>query len=306
MPSVAERLGATEYRTERKRRNVGTADRLVSAGLGVAALGMMTRPKSSIGKALAATTGAVLLRRAATGRSRVYQATGISSASLKEGAGIDIESAITIMRPREELFEFWRDLSNLPLVMRHITSVEVRGDGTSRWVAEGPRGMRVEWDTRIINEERPEFIAWESLPGSDIDHAGSVHFTEAGEMGTELHLKMRYVPRGMELGFAVAKMLNPITVSQVHEDLRRFKHTVETGVDDPIAVWRRSNEQEIGTARSRSADATQAPKGAVAAMADEYTGQPPANVGQPDEGLMPLAPDPYGVSEYHDMDEESQ
>ncbi|HSK48234.1 MAG TPA: SRPBCC family protein, partial [Coriobacteriia bacterium] len=195
------------------------------------ALMRMRRRRGVLGKALAVTAGVMLIRKAATGRSRVYTAIGVSSASLEEGAGINIETDVTIKRSREELYQFWSDITNLPLVMRHLDSVELRPDGTSHWKAKGPRDVGVEWDAEPINSAPNEFIAWKSLPGSQIENSGSVRFRDAGDDGTEVHVKLRYVPPGMEVGFALAKVMNPVTEAQVAEDLRRFKHLMETETD---------------------------------------------------------------------------
>lgn len=178
---------------------------------------------------LAAATGALMITRAFSGHSRVYQVTGVSSESLDAGAGINIETAITIDRPRSELYRYWSDLRNLPTIMRHLRSVEPLGEGRSHWTAVGPRGMVVSWDAEIINEQSGSFIAWRSMPGSDIENSGSVHFRDAGDKGTELHVKMRYVPKGMGIGFGVAKVLNPVSQAEVEEDLRRFKRAMELG-----------------------------------------------------------------------------
>jgi uncharacterized membrane protein len=212
------------------RNNVGRADRILSALIGASAL-LRLGNRHGVGKAAAAASGIMLLTRAATGHSKVYEALGVSSASLREGAGIDIDASITILRPREEIYEFWRDATNLPLVMRHLISVQDVGDGIIHWKAHGPHDIEVEWDAKLINDEYAELLAWESLPGGDIEHAGSVQFHDAGDQGTELLLNMRYRPRGRGVGFAMAKFLNPVTQAEVMDDLRRLKHVMETGLD---------------------------------------------------------------------------
>lgn len=212
-----------------RRRNVGPTDRLASAMLGVGALMFLRGRHRSLASGLMAVAGVSLIARAMSGHSKIYQLAGVSSESLDHGAGINIETAITIDRPRDELYEFWSDLRNLPVVMHHLESVEPVGEGVTRWTALGPRNMVVTWDARVINEQPGRFIAWSSLPGSDIDQSGSVHFEDAGDKGTELRLKLRYVPKGMEAGFGIAKILNPITQAEVDEDLRRFKRAMELG-----------------------------------------------------------------------------
>lgn len=213
--------------------NVGRADRVLSALLGATSLVRIGR-FHGVGKAAAATSGLMLLTRAMTGHSKVYEALGVSSASLAEGAGINLDASITIMRPRQEIYELWSDVTNLPLIMRHLLSVEEVGDGITHWIAEAPHGRKVEWDAELINAVPGEYLAWQSLPGSQIENAGSVHFTDAGDKGTEVRINMRYRPGGQEIGFAVAKMLNPVTEAEVMDDLRRLKHVMETGIDITI------------------------------------------------------------------------
>lgn len=215
----------------RSRLNVGPADRLLSvvfaASLGRRAL----HTHKALPKMLAIAAGVIVAKKALTGRSSLYRALGVSSASLEKGAGIDIDTAITIMRPREELYEFWSDLTNLPLVFRHIEAIDESGPDVTHWRVKGPAGTHAEWDARLINHVVGERIAWESLPGSKVQNAGSIHFHDAGEKGTEVLVRMRYVPPGMAYGFGVAKLLNPATKAEVAEDLRRLKHLMETGID---------------------------------------------------------------------------
>lgn len=213
-----------------KQHNVGKTDRVLSALLGASTLIRVGR-RHGMGKAAAATSGLMLLTRAVTGHSKMYEALGVSSAALGEGAGINLDVSITIMRPAEEIYEFWSEVTNLPLFMRHLESVEDLGGGVTRWKARGPGKLSVEWDAQLINEEYGEFLAWQSLPGSEIDNAGSVHFSDAGSSGTEVRVNMRYRPKGLATGFAIAKFMNPVTEAEVLADLRRLKHVMETGID---------------------------------------------------------------------------
>jgi uncharacterized membrane protein len=115
--------------------------------------------------------------------------------------------------------------------MDHLESVTVLDEDLSHWVAKGPAGTRVEWDASIHNEIENELLAWRSLSGSDIDNAGSVHFTPAGE-GTEIRVVLSYDPPAGKVGAAVAKLLGEEPEQQVEEDLRRFKQVMEA-VESP-------------------------------------------------------------------------
>src|SRR5688572_27602665 len=75
-------------------------------------------------------------------------------------------TTVTIDRPRRELYDFWRDLSNLPTFMDNIERIDVLDDRRSHWVVQAPASQSVEWDS-IISEDRPgERIAWETTPDS--------------------------------------------------------------------------------------------------------------------------------------------
>ena len=69
---------------------------------------------------------------------------------------------VTINRPRQELYAFWRDFRNLPLFMENIQSVTVLDDARSHWVVRAPADRTVEWDAKITDDEPGSFIAWES------------------------------------------------------------------------------------------------------------------------------------------------
>jgi uncharacterized membrane protein len=214
--------------------NVGEAERIVSAIAGVALLAVgLRRPRL---RRLLWPIGGSLVGRALTGRSTVNYILGRNTvrghrtspvASLDPGAGTRIERSVIVARPAEELYHFWRDFANLPRFMDNLETVRVIDEDRSHWVAKGPAGMRVEWDAAIHNEIEGELIAWRSLPGADVDQAGSVHFVPAGEGITEVRVVMRYRPRGGKVGDTVAKLLGDDPDLQVRDDLRRFKQVVE-------------------------------------------------------------------------------
>jgi uncharacterized membrane protein len=210
--------------------NVGKTERLVSAIAGAAVIALALRRKRLRGLLLP--LGGSLLSRAVSGRCAVNRALGRNTAkghrvsAAARGEGLKVERTITVNRPREEVYRFWRQLENLPRFMDHLESVTVLDEDRSHWVAKAPAGTRVEWDASIQDEIENELIAWRSLPGSDIDNAGSVHFVPAGD-GTEVRVVLSYDPPAGRVGAAVAKLLGEEPEQQVEEDLRRFKQVME-------------------------------------------------------------------------------
>jgi uncharacterized membrane protein len=140
-----------------------------------------------------------------------------------------VDERIVIARPRSEVYGFWRNLENLPRFMDHLESVSVVDEERSHWVARGPAGTRVEWDAVVHNEIPNELIAWRSLKGSEVDNAGSVHFSPTENGDTEVRVVLRYDPPAGRLGAAVARLLGEDPSRQVAEDLRRLKQVVEAG-----------------------------------------------------------------------------
>jgi uncharacterized membrane protein len=244
--------------------NVHDYERIASlaAGAALTAFGLF---RAQHGRLPLAALGAAMVSRGLTGRCHVYKAIGIdtralSNASRRESAtvipaqhGEKVEHAVTIARPAQELYAFWRDLKNLPTIMQHLKSVEVDSGGRSRWTAVGPLGRSVEWDAEIINEREPEVIAWQSLPGSTVDVAGSVHFAAlAHKRGTRVTVSLKYSPPAGAVGAWLAWLLGADPAASIADDLRNFKRVMETG-ELPTTAGQPSGRESEGEPR-RSAD----------------------------------------------------
>lgn len=217
--------------------NVGRTERVVS-GVAAAAVAVVALRRKRLRPFLLPIAGS-LFSRAMTGRCAVNRALGRNTArhdrvspvaSVPRGEGIKVERSVVVSRPVTEVYQFWRNFENLPRFMDHLESVTVIDENRSHWVAKAPAGTRVEWDATIHNELENELIAWRSLPGADVNNAGSVHFTAAGEGRTEVRVVLSYDPPAGKLGAAVAKLLGEEPSQQVEDDLRRFKQVMEAVV----------------------------------------------------------------------------
>ncbi|UXA06908.1 SRPBCC family protein [Mycobacterium sp. SMC-2] len=141
-----------------------------------------------------------------------------------------LRAAVTVQRPTEEVYRFWRDLENLPSFMQHLKSVTPGSDGQSHWVANAPAGQSAQWDAQITEDDTNRRIAWQSLPGSAIENGGSVEFTPtATGDGTEVRVRIGYHIPGGVFGKAAASLFGESPEQQVNDDLRRFKQILETG-----------------------------------------------------------------------------
>ena len=137
---------------------------------------------------------------------------------------------VTINRPREELYAFWRDFNNLAAFMHNVHSVSVQDDTHSHWVIEAPAGKTVEWDAEITRDEPGRVIEWKSLEGASVLNSGRVEFADSPDgRGSIVRVTIAYDPPGGAVGKVIAKLFQKEPKVQARQDLRRFKQLMETG-----------------------------------------------------------------------------
>ena len=209
-------------------RNVNDLERGLSL-IGGTAL-MLYGLRRSLGNMALMLGGGALIYRGLTGYCAAYQALGVNTAQHNTGHGVALRAAITVNKAAAEVYRFWRHLENHPRFMQHLESVVSTNGKRSHWVAKAPLPAPVEWDADIVTERENALLSWRSLPGSDVDHAGTVRFRELSNgRGTEVRVRLEYAPPGGMVGVAVANLFKTLTEQQLKEDLRRFKQIIETG-----------------------------------------------------------------------------
>lgn len=136
--------------------------------------------------------------------------------------------AVTINRPRHELYAYWRDFGNLATFMLNVEAIEVRDSQRSHWRVSGPNGS-YEWDAIVTEDVDGERIGWQA-GNSDVPNSGWVSFHEAAPgRGTVVTAVIAYDPPAGILGKLVAKATQQEPAIQARRDLRRFKQLMETG-----------------------------------------------------------------------------
>jgi uncharacterized membrane protein len=141
----------------------------------------------------------------------------------------EVKRTITINRPRMEVYNYWRELKNLPNFMEHLVSVRGNEDGITHWVAKAPVGT-VEWTAELVLDRPGEVISWRSVAHADVTNAGEVQFRDAdGSKGTEVEVHLSYDPPAGKLGTIVAKLFGEEPDQQIRDDLERFKQIMEGG-----------------------------------------------------------------------------
>jgi uncharacterized membrane protein len=147
------------------------------------------------------------------------------------GAGrraVDVQKSIDVHAPVEQVFETLSHYENFPQFMSNVREVRVREDGSSHWKVAGPAGQPVEWDAVTTQLVPNELMAWKTMPGSAVEHAGLIRFERVDD-GTRLDVKMSYNPPGGTLGHTIARLFGADPKSELDEDLLRLKTYLETG-----------------------------------------------------------------------------
>ena len=209
--------------------NVNQPERVgsIAAGAGLLLYGVS---RKSLGGILVAILGGALIRRGVTGHCDMYEKLGINSSQLNTetgvpgNKGIKVTRSITVDRAPQDVYRFWRNLENFPKFMEHVQSVRVIDDRRSHWVVKGPAGSEVEWTAQILTDRENSLISWESLPGAEVQNAGSVRFEPVNDgLSTEVKVSMQYLPPAGVIGATVAKLLGEAPDQQLEADLERFK-----------------------------------------------------------------------------------
>ena len=222
--------------------NVAQPERIgsIAAGTGLAVYGLSRR---SLGGVLLAILGGALIRRGVTGHCELYENLGINSRQLRSetgvpgNKGIKVVKSITVNRPREEVYRYWRNLENLPRFMEHVESVREIDNRRSVWVVRGPMGKDIEWTAEIITDRANELISWQSLPGAEVQNAGSVWFESInGDAATEVKVSIQYQPPAGIVGATVARILGEAPEQQIENDLTKFKSLLEGGSGNPAPM----------------------------------------------------------------------
>lgn len=219
------------------RTNVDSRERIVCVAAGVA-LGVYALRRQKPVSPLALTSAAGLIARGVSGYCPANHLLGRGTnvgdtrKALAGNRGIRLEESVTIRASATSLYDRWRPLTTLPELMRQVERVDVIDARTSHWVVQGPVGMQFEWDAELINDVKPNLIAWRSLPGAEVVSAGSVAFRERQRRGgpvTELTVTLQYEHVGGKAAALLAWLIGQSPESMLREDLRRFKALIEAG-----------------------------------------------------------------------------
>jgi uncharacterized membrane protein len=137
-----------------------------------------------------------------------------------------VESSVVVEAPVARVYDYWRNLENLPNFMTNIEEVRATGPGMTHWRVKGPLGAKMEFDAQTTQEEENRALGWNSVDGN-VQNSGQVRFQELGPERTRVEVTMNYAdPPGGKLGEVGSRLVaNPQVM--VDQDLYNFKEIIE-------------------------------------------------------------------------------
>jgi uncharacterized membrane protein len=155
----------------------------------------------------AAGVGGWLLYQAYTGSNPLLRPLGIQVNPRPREAlaheTIVVEDALTIARPRAEVFEYWRSAAHLPCVL--------------------------ESETEIAGEDAGVAVAWRGMRQGKLAHFGSIELRDGPGGVTHVRAHLEYAPSGGSLGAALSCMTRHSPQRVLADTLRCARAVLETG-----------------------------------------------------------------------------
>ncbi len=170
----------------------------------------------------------------------------ITASKTTEPARQLLAESVTINRSADELYDFWRQPTNLVPILENIASIEPLDDLRSRWTLKSPADGDVSWVTRITEDLPGQSITWQSEDGADVANSGRIEFIPAEHRGTIVRAVIAYDPPGGSIGAWFAKLFRREPRIQTRRDLHRFKQFMETGEIATGARNRRIHDERKG------------------------------------------------------------
>ena len=137
-----------------------------------------------------------------------------------------VESSVVVEAPVSRVYDYWRNLENLPSFMTNVEDVRATGPGMTHWRIKGPLGTKMEFDAQTTQEEENRALGWNSVDGN-VGTSGQVRFQELGPERTRVEVTLNYAdPPGGKIGEVGSKIVaNPQVM--VDQDLYNFKEIIE-------------------------------------------------------------------------------
>lgn len=138
-----------------------------------------------------------------------------------------MEDSVAIDKPIAEVFDFYRNFSNLPKFLGDVMDVEHVGENTTRWTIQGPLGVKVHWTAVVTDAVENGHIFYET--SSDVlKTRWKIYFTQGASPEQTIVREVMLAPGGKVTETALMAV-GKDPVKELHYNLERLKQYLETG-----------------------------------------------------------------------------
>lgn len=137
------------------------------------------------------------------------------------------EKFIEVNAPVEIVFDLYSDFESFPKWMKSVREVRRIGRRHTRWMADAPFGMNVEWEAETTRFEPNRKVAWRTIRG-DVEMEGEVTFQETRRGTTLMRVRVRFEPPAGRLGSLFARLFGSNPEQQMDEELHNFAQMAES------------------------------------------------------------------------------
>ena len=137
------------------------------------------------------------------------------------------EKFIEVNAPVEVVFDLYSDFESFPRWMKSVREVRRTGRRYTRWTADAPFGMNVEWEAETTRFEPNRKIAWRTVRG-DVEMEGEVTFQETRRGTTLMRVRLGFDPPAGRLGSLFARLFGNNPEQQIDEELHNFARLAES------------------------------------------------------------------------------
>jgi uncharacterized membrane protein len=137
-------------------------------------------------------------------------------------------ASVTVAAPPPAVFAQWNRLERLPAMLRHMRDVQRLGGDRYRFRATAPGGVAHDWEATVTRYIPDTLIAWRSLAGGGLDHAGIVRLGRT-RRGTLLAVRLFYAASDEEAARSLTTLMGPVPDHDLGADLGRWKALFEAG-----------------------------------------------------------------------------
>ena|ERR1022692_1007131 len=140
-----------------------------------------------------------------------------------------ITSSVVIRRPVEQVFNFYRDFTNLPKFLGDVMKIEQIDAATSRWTIQGPFGIQAHWKVRVTEERPNELIRYDMVGSPRLKTGWEIYFAPGPAKGETEVREVIKAPLG-GLGRAALALIGKFPAEEVSANLRGFKELTSQGL----------------------------------------------------------------------------